>query len=622
MRLRSGRRRSVRTLVACTAATVAAAMFAAACSSSNSSTDATTAATTATTQDAVAAAEARVAAAQTALDTAKAAFTSAGQQFCSDAKGYVTALDRYGKLFTDSKATVGDVKTGGADLAAPQGAVSSSADAVTAAQGDVQAAEKELADAEAALADARSAASSVPTSATTAPSPSSTTLVPPATVTRVKQAEADLAKASSGITDATPLVQASAAYNSAAFALEIAWLQLLSDAGCLSDAQQAQAVSQVSEYTAALQTDLQQAGYYKGSIDGIYGPLTVEAVTTLQTDSGLAPTGLVDQATALALEKKLAEVGAQAASAVVDPDRRCADRPQGHRPLDRGDRRQVDTRADRRPQNVPDRARRTAHRSRRRGDPGGLRTGPRSAPDRGDHHHDRRAARHASSCHTDDRGVWRCGEYDQQRLSQEAIPLEAIAPVPLTADVAPSRRTLAVAAALVGVNLALFVLIAEDLLDGGGLIAHDEAVLSWFVDHRTDAWIRVAKLVSTLGGFVSLAIIAALIGIWLWRCGTHPMLAAAPLASLVAGKPRVNGGQVDLRSRSPARRGARHDGHAGCVPFRSRDRRGGLRPRCRAHARARGRAPAMAPGGARRGRTARRRTGRSQPARARRALAL
>src|SRR5207342_2445585 len=81
-----------------------------------------------------------------------------------------------------------------------------------------------------------------------------------------------------------------------------------------------------------------------------------------------------------------------------------------------------------------------------------------------------------------------------------------------SAEAAPSRRALAVAAALVAANLTLFVLIAEDVLDGGGLISHDEAVLNWFVDHRTDRAIRLAKLVSTLGAYVSLAIVSVLIG--------------------------------------------------------------------------------------------------------------
>ena len=101
------------------------------------------------------------------------------------------------------------------------------------------------------------------------------------------------------------------------------------------------------------------------------------------------------------------------------------------------------------------------------------------------------------------------------------------------ADVRPSRPTLAIAIALVVANLTLFALIAEDLLEGGGLISHDEAVLTWFVDHRTDRLISVAKVVSTLGGFVSLSIVGVLIGFWLWRRGWHFGLAVAPLTSLV-----------------------------------------------------------------------------------------
>lgn len=104
--------------------------------------------------------------------------------------------------------------------------------------------------------------------------------------------------------------------------------------------------------------------------------------------------------------------------------------------------------------------------------------------------------------------------------------------MPFSAEVAPSRRALAVAAAVVAANLALFVLIAEDLLEGGGLVSRDDAVLAWFVGHRSDWSIRVAKLLGTIGSFVSLAIISVLIGIWLWRRGSQALLAAAPLASL------------------------------------------------------------------------------------------
>ncbi len=91
--------------------------------------------------------------------------------------------------------------------------------------------------------NAKVAASSVPTSPSTTPAPTTTTtIVSQLAIDRVKQAESDLTKAEKGITDETPIATAGAAYNSAAFALEVTWLQLLAEADCLSDEQQAQAV--------------------------------------------------------------------------------------------------------------------------------------------------------------------------------------------------------------------------------------------------------------------------------------------------------------------------------------------------------------------------------------------
>jgi membrane-associated phospholipid phosphatase len=86
---------------------------------------------------------------------------------------------------------------------------------------------------------------------------------------------------------------------------------------------------------------------------------------------------------------------------------------------------------------------------------------------------------------------------------------------------------------LVVANLVVFALIAEDLLDGGGLISHDEAVTAWFVEHRTDALISAGKVVSAIGSFVSLSILGMLLGIWLWRRGWHVALSVAPMVSLV-----------------------------------------------------------------------------------------
>jgi peptidoglycan hydrolase-like protein with peptidoglycan-binding domain len=273
--------------------------------------------TTATTapQDAVAAAEARVEAAQAGVTGAQDAVTAAGEQFCSETTGYIEALDRYGKLFTEEAATVGDVKTGGADLVEPRESVASAASDVGEAKTALAEAEQELVDAQAALAEAIATASSVPTSSTTPATTTTTTIVPPATIERVQQAEDDLAQTAEGITNATPLTEATSEYNSAAFALQIAWLKLLSDAGCLTDEQQAQAVELVTAYTTTLQTELQQVGYYDGSVDGIYGPQTVDAVERLQADTGLRQTGFVDMATGQALDDKLAELGQQAAAA-------------------------------------------------------------------------------------------------------------------------------------------------------------------------------------------------------------------------------------------------------------------------------------------------------------------
>ena len=129
----------------------------------------------------------------------------------------------------------------------------------------------------------------------------------------MQEAEAELAAAQAGITDQTPLAQAAEQFNAAAVALEMAWLQLIGDSGCLTDAQQEQAAKAVSSYTKTLQQALADAGYYDAKVDGIYGPKTVAAVEALQKANGLPQTGTLDKATEKALRSELAAKGGAAA---------------------------------------------------------------------------------------------------------------------------------------------------------------------------------------------------------------------------------------------------------------------------------------------------------------------
>ena len=67
------------------------------------------------------------------------------------------------------------------------------------------------------------------------------------------------------------------------------------------------------DYTAALQQDLADAGYFDGKVDGVYGPETVDAVAALQKANGLPQTGTMDKATEAALRAELEAAGGAAA---------------------------------------------------------------------------------------------------------------------------------------------------------------------------------------------------------------------------------------------------------------------------------------------------------------------
>ena len=264
------------------------------------------------TDASVKAAQARVSAKEKALTEAQASATAAATGFCTASTAYITAIDRYGDVLNATAPTVGDVKDAGSDLAQPGQDAQQAAAAVADTRATVATAEQELADAQAALVTAQASASGTTPSAapsSTTPSPSPT----PASVTRVQEAETEFAAAQAGITDKTPLAQAAEQFNAAAVALEMAWLRLLGDTGCLTDAQQDTAAKSVSSYTKTLQQALADAGYYDAAVDGVYGPKTVAAVEALQKANGLPQTGTLDKATEKALRSELAAKGGAAA---------------------------------------------------------------------------------------------------------------------------------------------------------------------------------------------------------------------------------------------------------------------------------------------------------------------
>jgi peptidoglycan hydrolase-like protein with peptidoglycan-binding domain len=270
-----------------------------------------------TSKGGVAEAQAVVAAKQKAVTDAQSTFDSKSAAFCKSSQSYILALDRYGDVLTKTAPTVGDVKDGGKDLEQPQKDALDSADAAVSAQKDLVAAQNELAQAEVALAAAKAseAASSGGPTPTVAPA-STVTAAPLAStsvVNRVKQAEADFTAAQNGISDSTALTQASQQFNAAAVALQISWLRLFADAGCLTDEQQKTADQAIHDYTIALQQSLTTAGYFKAPVDGVYGPTTVDAVEALQKAHSLPVTGTVDRATEAALQSDLQSAGGASA---------------------------------------------------------------------------------------------------------------------------------------------------------------------------------------------------------------------------------------------------------------------------------------------------------------------
>lgn len=105
----------------------------------------------------------------------------------------------------------------------------------------------------------------------------------------------------------------------------------------------------------------------------------------------------------------------------------------------------------------------------------------------------------------------------------------------LRAVIRAPRVAAAVLAGIVafGLSTAVFLGASEDVIRGNGAERLDPRRLSWFVDHRTGALVAVAKFVNTWASVAVVALLAVVVGVWLWRRGLPVVLAAAPLVSVV-----------------------------------------------------------------------------------------
>ncbi|WP_421121731.1 peptidoglycan-binding protein [Aquihabitans daechungensis] len=265
-------------------------------------------------------AEAKVDRAEADHEDAQAAFDQSSKVFCSDAADAIGVLDQYGRILHQDAVTVDEVRSGADDLRTARDAVGDSADQAVGDHQAVLEAEAAVAAATAEL-DAAKAAAAGGTTVTTSSEDTTTTttapLVPKETTDRVAAAEEALRRTSASTEGSTPVVDAGLQFGSAAFAVEVAWLRLFADAGCLTTDEQAAAVTAVTDYTEALQRDLAAVGLYTGPLDGVYGPSTVTAVEALQKQALLPVTGLTDTATERALDAAVAQTAGSAAVGVT-----------------------------------------------------------------------------------------------------------------------------------------------------------------------------------------------------------------------------------------------------------------------------------------------------------------
>lgn len=90
--------------------------------------------------------------------------------------------------------------------------------------------------------------------------------------------------------------------------------------------------------------------------------------------------------------------------------------------------------------------------------------------------------------------------------------------------------------AVFGLSAAVFLGASEDVIRRNGAERLDSQRLGWFVDHRTGLLVALAKFVNTWASVAVVAILAVVVGVWLWRRGLPVVLAATPLVAVVAAE--------------------------------------------------------------------------------------
>ncbi|MGI9579013.1 MAG: peptidoglycan-binding domain-containing protein [Microthrixaceae bacterium] len=225
----------------------------------------------------------------TTLPDVEGAFSA----FCESAIDLVDELEQYTGLFEESPTTltVGQVEEGSSGLTDASALVEENAAALEESIEEFNAIQEQNAK------DQEEATGTTSTTVVDIP-------VDEGTLDRVIEAEEEFDATISGINADTPISEAEVEFQSAAYALQVSWAVLLSEAGCSDQSQET--LDQIRQFTAALQTDLQTLGFYSDKVDGIYGPDTVAAVKAFQADVGLPETGLPDPPTQNAINERLA----------------------------------------------------------------------------------------------------------------------------------------------------------------------------------------------------------------------------------------------------------------------------------------------------------------------------